>query len=101
MSKPVEQSITAQGIRWATRATSIALEFALPPLLGSILDRRWGISPLLTIGGAAFGFLAGMIHLLAIARTESSPPPATGPRSKPPGPAASSSEEFHEPTGVG
>lgn len=78
-------SVVSLGVRWATRVTSIGLEFALPPLLGGYLDRRWGLGSALTIVGALFGFLAGMIHLLAIAREDAkaTPPP---PRRTPPPP---------------
>jgi hypothetical protein len=72
----VPQSLVSQGVRWATRVTSIGLEFALPALLGGYLDRRLGTGSLLTILGAVFGFVAGMVHLMAIAREETGAPAA-------------------------
>jgi ATP synthase protein I len=55
------------GIMWATRATALGLEFALPALGGYYLDRFWRTEPLLTILGTVLGFAAGMVHLLRIA----------------------------------
>ena len=81
MSRTEPDSVVSLGVRWATRVTSIGLEFALPPLLGGYLDRRWGLGSLLTIVGSIFGFLAGMVHLLAIAREDAkaNPPKGRGP----------------------
>jgi hypothetical protein len=81
LGRPESDSAVSQGVRWATRVTSIGLEFALPPLLGGYLDRRWGLGSLLTILGALFGFLMGMVHLLAIARGDAraNPPKGRGP----------------------
>jgi F0F1-type ATP synthase assembly protein I len=53
---------------WASRASSIGLEFALPPLLGAYLDKRWGTLPWATVAGAVVGFAIGMMHVLRIAR---------------------------------
>lgn len=47
---------------------TVGLEFALPALLGSVLDRRWGTLPLATVVGAVLGFAVGMMHILRIAR---------------------------------
>lgn len=68
MGRPEPDTAASQGVLWATRATSIALEFALPPLLGAYLDRRLGTGSLLILIGAVLGFLAGMAHVLAVAR---------------------------------
>ncbi|HEY2159203.1 MAG TPA: AtpZ/AtpI family protein [Isosphaeraceae bacterium] len=88
MGRPVPQSLVSLGVRWATRVTSIGLEFALPALLGGYLDRRFGTGSLLTILGAVFGFVAGMVHLMAIAREEAKSSPSGRAR----GPAGSMSE---------
>jgi F0F1-type ATP synthase assembly protein I len=53
---------------WATRATALGLEFALPTLGGYYLDRAWRTEPLCTLLGTVLGFVAGMVHLLRIAR---------------------------------
>ena len=71
LSRPVPRSIASTGAYWAARITSVGLEFALPPLGGGYLDRRWGTGSLITILGAILGFVMGMIHLLAISREAS------------------------------
>jgi ATP synthase protein I len=81
LGRPEPKSDVSQGVRWATRATSIGLEFALPALLGGYLDSRWDTGSTMTIAGALLGFLAGMAHVLAIARAEAKTPPGgRGPR---------------------
>jgi F0F1-type ATP synthase assembly protein I len=56
------------GIMWASRATSLGLEFVLPTLVGLWLDGRFGTKPWGTLVGALLGFAAGMTHLLRIAK---------------------------------
>lgn len=73
MARPESRSAVSVGWAWASRITTIGLEFALPPLAGSWLDRRWGTTPLFTIIGAVMGFAVGMMHLLGIAREASGP----------------------------
>jgi F0F1-type ATP synthase assembly protein I len=53
---------------WAARVTTIALEFALPPLLGFWADRSWGTLPWLSVTGAVLGFAVGMTHVLRLAK---------------------------------
>ena len=48
--------------QYASRVTTVGLEFALPPLAGSFLDKRWSLSPLATILGAVVGFAIGMMQ---------------------------------------
>jgi F0F1-type ATP synthase assembly protein I len=55
-------------MQWASRVTTVGLEFALPPLLGALLDRRLGTSPAALLVGAVLGFVVGIVHLLQIAR---------------------------------
>ncbi len=55
------------GLEWASRVSTVGLEFALPALLGFGLDRWWHIGPWGTVVGAAVGFAIGMTHLLRIA----------------------------------
>jgi ATP synthase protein I len=71
VARPESRSALSVGIAWASRITTIGLEFALPPLGGSGLDRWWGTAPLATIIGAVLGFAVGMMHLLRIAREAS------------------------------
>jgi len=58
----------AAGVVWASRVTSVAMEFCLPPLAGVYLDGRWGTSPIVTLVGSVLGFAVGMVHILRIAR---------------------------------
>jgi F0F1-type ATP synthase assembly protein I len=70
VGRPESRSILAIGMEWASRATSIGLEFALPPLLGSVADRWWKTSPWLTVIGAVLGFTIGMMHVLRVAQQQ-------------------------------
>lgn len=56
------------GIMWASRVTTLGLEFALPPLVGLYLDNRWHTRPVALLVGSVLGFAAGMVHILRIAR---------------------------------
>ncbi|MBX6316306.1 MAG: AtpZ/AtpI family protein [Isosphaeraceae bacterium] len=58
---------------WASRLTTLGLEFALPPLGGFYLDRWWKTSPWMTLIGAFLGFAAGMLGLLRIVRERPEP----------------------------
>ncbi len=69
VGRPQARSFLAIGMEWASRATTIGLEFALPPLLGAWGDGRWKTGPWLTVVGAVLGFAAGMMHVLQLART--------------------------------
>jgi ATP synthase protein I len=74
VGRPQSRSFLAVGMDWAARVTTIALEFALPPLLGSLADRWLLISPWLTVVGAVLGFVVGMMHVLRLAHE---PPPSS------------------------
>ena len=95
MSRPEPVSVVSVGVRWATRVTSIGLEFALPAMLGGYLDRRWGTGSLLTIAGAIFGFVAGMVHTLAIAREVGKTTPPYRSQATPRPPSGGSAGESH------
>lgn len=56
------------GLLWASRVTTVGLEFALPALAGLWLDRHWPLQPLGVIAGAVLGFTMGILHLLRISR---------------------------------
>ena len=68
MPEEPSRSPLAVGIMWASRATTIGLEFALPAVLGIFIDRWWGTRPAATLVGAVLGFAVGMVHLMRIAR---------------------------------
>ena len=71
MSEPESRSPLAVGMTWASRITTLGLEFALPALAGFFLDQRWRTGPVLILVGTTLGFAVGMMHLLRIARGSS------------------------------
>jgi hypothetical protein len=73
MAAPVPRSPLSVGIDWASRITTLGFEFALPALLGHYIDRKAGSNPVGLLVGMVFGFVAGMVHLLRIARDSSKP----------------------------
>lgn len=62
------RSNLSEGMAWASRISSVGLEFAVPPLLGALLDRQLGTSPAALLIGAVLGFGIGMMTILKIAR---------------------------------
>jgi hypothetical protein len=58
----------ADGMMWASRITTVALGFSLPPLFGFALDRWWGTIPVATMIGAVLGFTSGMLQIMRLAR---------------------------------
>lgn len=68
MAESEPRSTLSVGMDWASRVSTIGLEFALPALLGAYLDRYWSLRPLATVLGAVAGFAVGMIHVLRLAR---------------------------------
>jgi F0F1-type ATP synthase assembly protein I len=63
---------------WASRVTTLGLEFALPALGGFWLDGRLGTLPWVTLLGSILGFTVGITHLLRIARQGSAGPDSSG-----------------------
>jgi F0F1-type ATP synthase assembly protein I len=45
-----------------------------------LIDRHWHTTPFATLIGAVLGFLAGMMHILAVAKGFSAPSESTPPR---------------------
>ena len=73
MSGSNRRSPLSVGMDWATRISALGFEFALPPLLGSFVDRRLGTAPAGILVGMVLGFAVGMMHILRIARDASKP----------------------------
>ena len=71
--RPASRSALASGYLWASRATALGLEFALPTWLWFVLDRRWQTAPALAIVGATLGFIAGMVHVLRLSKDAAEP----------------------------
>ncbi len=68
MDRPDPAENASQGMYWASRVTTVGLEFALPALAGYGLDNLWSLRPLGVIAGAVVGFVIGLLHLLRISR---------------------------------
>jgi ATP synthase protein I len=71
--RPEARSRLAVGLEVASSITTIGLEFSLPVAIGFVIDRHWHTTPAATLIGAVLGFLAGMMHILAVARSLSAP----------------------------
>jgi F0F1-type ATP synthase assembly protein I len=54
-------------MQWAARVTTVGLDFVVPSLLGALLDRWWGTTPVALLVGAVLGFAVGMMQILRIA----------------------------------
>lgn len=63
-----QRSLIAKAWGWGYQAMSISLEMVVPALLGLWIDRLIGTLPLFLILGAAFGMIAGMVHLVQFAK---------------------------------
>jgi F0F1-type ATP synthase assembly protein I len=53
---------------WVSRITTIGLCFAVPPVIGFVLDRWWNWAPAGILAGAVLGFAAGTQQTLTLAR---------------------------------
>ncbi len=62
------------GMMWASRVTSLALGFALPPTLGAWVDNRYGSRPAGVLVGTAIGMVVGFVQVLQLARSSARPP---------------------------
>jgi len=61
-----------EALQWTSRITMIALEMAVPGVIGYWLDRRLGTGFLLLLLGVIAGFATGMISLVNLARQSKS-----------------------------
>lgn len=59
-------SAFAAGMMWASRITTVALGFSLPPLIGFALDHWWGTRAVATMIGAVLGFVSGMYQTMRL-----------------------------------
>jgi F0F1-type ATP synthase assembly protein I len=77
--KPGSRSALAVGVEWASKVTTIAMGFSLPPVIGYALDRWWRLAPIATLAGTILGFVLGLLQVLALAREiPSGPSPRAG-----------------------
>ena len=56
------------GLQWASRISTIGVEFVVPAVVGSWVDGKLGITPWLTLLGCFLGMTVGMYQILLIAR---------------------------------
>ena len=70
---PVRQTV-AQAYIWASRASQLATQSAVPPLLGYWADSSWGTKPWMIILGAVVGFSLLMLGVMELAAVKPKPP---------------------------
>jgi len=63
-----EHRSIGQAMQWASRSSSIALQFALPAGGGAWLDQQYGSSPCLLILGAIVGSTLGYFEIKRLIR---------------------------------
>ncbi|HBO42505.1 MAG TPA: hypothetical protein DD670_00925 [Planctomycetaceae bacterium] len=68
MNHPDDRSALAVAAARASHVTTIAMEMALPTLLGHWIDRRLNTGFVFLLLGAVSGIVLGMWHLLQFAR---------------------------------
>jgi ATP synthase protein I len=68
VERPESRTSLALGMEWASRVTTIGLEFALPAVLGFGVDSWLHTTPAATIIGTVLGFATGMSHAVRMAR---------------------------------
>jgi ATP synthase protein I len=66
--QPEQRSALALGVEWASKVTTVALGFSVPPLLGFGLDRWWGSTPVATLIGIVLGFVSGLLQTVRLAK---------------------------------
>jgi hypothetical protein len=67
-TEPDGRSALAAALSWVNVLTTVALEMALPCLVGIWLDRKTGARFVFTVLGAAGGLTLGLYHLMKIAK---------------------------------
>jgi len=68
---PDDRVPMARAIALASSVTTVALEMAVPALLGYWIDKYLGVSPLFIAAGAALGLFAGIRSLMILGRPRS------------------------------
>ena len=71
MNQDDPRSPLSVGMEWASRITTLGLEFSLPAVAGHFADRRLGTAPVILLVGMTLGFALGIFHLVRIARDSS------------------------------
>ena len=73
MTEPSPERPQNEAMKWASRGTSIAMQFAVPAGGGAWLDDRFGTSPWLLLLGLAFGSYLGFRELMRLASSSGQP----------------------------
>jgi ATP synthase protein I len=66
--QPESPSPLSVGLEWASRITTIGLEFVLPMVLGYGVDSWLRTTPVGTVAGAVLGFALGMWQTIRMTR---------------------------------
>lgn len=53
---------------WGSRASSVAMQFAIPPGIGYWVDTRYDCEPIGVCIGAVIGFASGLIQLMNLVK---------------------------------
>lgn len=71
MDQDHPRSPLALGMEWASRITTLGVEFSLPAIAGHFADRRLETGPAFLMVGMVLGFTLGIFHLVKIAHASS------------------------------
>lgn len=63
-----QRSALAVGVEWASKVSTIAMGFSVPPLIGFGVDRWCGSTPVATLVGVLLGFVSGLFQTLRLAK---------------------------------
>jgi F0F1-type ATP synthase assembly protein I len=73
-----DRSSLARGWALSTTISTIALEMVLPGMLGFYIDIKLGTTMVFLVLGLVVGFVAGMIHLMRLAKSLTQTPGGPG-----------------------
>jgi F0F1-type ATP synthase assembly protein I len=74
--KPVNRRFLARLLALA----SVGVEMVVPAVIGLLIDRWLGSSPLGLIGGAVIGFVGALIHLIVLSQPRAEEEDPRGPK---------------------
>jgi F0F1-type ATP synthase assembly protein I len=69
---PDDRSPLAEGIAWASRVTTIALEMVIPGVIGLWVDDKLGtmeVFPVFLVLGVILGLTTGIFHLARLGKS--------------------------------
>jgi Putative F0F1-ATPase subunit Ca2+/Mg2+ transporter len=80
--QPLSRSAVMVGFEWASRVSTIAASFSLPPVIGFGIDRWSGSGAVATLIGVVLGFVAGLMQILRLSRDITGTPSVAASRSR-------------------